>query len=71
MYLNIYFIDSVFSFIFFFSRNASDLSAGDTLFLALLAEAIQTADSEPKDKSDLDVIIIEKDNPHKLDSGNF
>ncbi|VVC37338.1 Hypothetical protein CINCED_3A010274 [Cinara cedri] len=43
------------------SRNATDLSAGDTLFLALLAEAIQIVDLEPKDKSDLDVIIIEKD----------
>lgn len=46
------------------------MSAGDTLFLALLAQAIQTADTEPKDKSDLDVIIIEKDNSLKLESGN-
>lgn len=47
------------------------MSAGDTLFLALLGEAIQTADSEAKDKSDLDVIIVEKDNSLKLDSGNI
>lgn len=47
------------------------MSAGDTLFLALLAEAIQTTDSEPNDKSDLDVIIIEKDNLLKSETGNF
>jgi len=50
------------------SRNATDLSAGDTLFLALLAEAIQTADPESKDKSDLDVIIIENDNLPKSEN---
>ncbi|XP_050543318.1 uncharacterized protein LOC126906659 [Daktulosphaira vitifoliae] len=43
------------------SRNASDLSAGDTLFLALLAEALQLSDPESNDKTDLDVIMIEKD----------
>lgn len=46
------------------------MSAGDTLFLALLAEAIQTADSEPKDKSDLDVIIIENDDLLTVECGN-
>ncbi|KAL4113192.1 hypothetical protein QTP88_016860 [Uroleucon formosanum] len=50
------------------SRNATDLTAGDTLFLALLAEAIQTVDSEPKNKSDLDVIIVEKDNSLQLEN---
>jgi len=39
------------------------------LFLALLAEAKQTVDSEPKDKSDLDVIIVEKDNSLQLENG--
>jgi len=53
-----------------FSRNTTDLFAGDTLFLALLAEAIQTADSELKDKSDLDVIIVEKDDLLTLGNGN-
>lgn len=53
---------------FYFSRNATDLTAGDTLFLALLAEAIQSVDSEPKDKSDLDVIIVEKDNSLQLEN---
>jgi len=45
------------------------LTAGDTLFLALLAEAIQMVDSEPKDQSDLDVIIVEKDNSLQLENG--
>lgn len=48
------------------------MSAGDTLFLALLAEAIQTSEhSELKDKSDLDVIIIQNDNLFKSKSGNI
>lgn len=54
-----------------FSRNATDLSAGDILFLALLAEAIQTPNTEPQDKSDLDVIIIEKANLPKLKNGSI
>lgn len=62
--------DVIIIFLFIgFSRNATDLTAGDTLFLALLAEAIQTADPEPKDKSDLDVIIVEKDNSLQLENG--
>lgn len=57
-------------FSLFYSRNTTNLSAGDTLFLALLAEAILTVDSEPKNKSDLNVIIIEKDNALKIENGN-
>ncbi|XP_050420631.1 uncharacterized protein LOC126833377 [Adelges cooleyi] len=44
------------------SRNASDLAAGDTLFLALLADALQLNDPESNAETDLDVIMIEKEN---------
>lgn len=40
------------------------------MFLALLAEALLIADSEPKDKSDLDVIIVEKNDVLKVERGN-
>lgn len=53
-----------------FSRNASDLAAGDTLFLALLADALQLNDPESNAETDLDVIMIEKENTILKENGN-